>query len=271
MALLLLVAAAIVSADTPLDLQRCAEAKAKNPAALTIVSIVLSLATEFDRRSELRQTQFKDAISLAGRTVFRPSGMPKGSTSTPVQDDKRPVCVQPIFVLSAWYELKREDWRSKAVRKDEWYQITAESNLHRDMLLAPTVIDPRSRAKVLMHVLEWCRQRTPWADYTMSMDINMHIHWAQMIELFPPVVPHKHSGYALWHLGGSEPGMDALFAKDPRDGSLRQCANVGVSAFSRDLVREITRMTFATQMLYALRHPFQMHRSRCTLGRLCRS
>lgn len=263
------VATIVAVAETPVDIHRCAETKARNPALLAVVSIVLSPATDFDRRHHLRRTNFRDAISLDARSIFRPSETLIGNTSTHVQQDKRPVCVQPVFVLSPWRELRGRAWKTRAVHRDEWGQIIEESKLHRDVIIAPTMVAAtRARAQVLMHVLEWCQQAAPWADYVVSVDASVHIHWARMIELFPPPVPQTRASHALWHLGRSDSSMDALFFRDPVANTLRQCADVAVSAFSRDLVRHMTDMPFATQILHALRHPFRMYRARCKLGTL---
>lgn len=261
-----LVAAVVVGADVPLlDLDRCADAKANNPALMTVVSIVLSLATEFDRRSELRRTEFQNAISLDARTGFRPAGTLMGSTSTHLQDDNRSVCVQPLFVLSPWQQDTSDEWEwAKIARGGDWLRIAEESKLHRDLLIAPTIIDTHNRARVLMYILEWSRQRVPWADYVLSADTSAQIHWAELIKLFPPPVAHHHASRSLWLLGRSgSSAADAIFFVDPRNKTLHECADIGLAAFSRELVRQMTSMPFASQILYAVRHPFQMY---CNLG-----
>ena len=271
---LAIIAVAVVgSARTSLDTHRCAEAKRKDPSLLTVVAIVQSLATEFDRRSQLRQTDFQHAISLDARSVFRPPSTPMGTLSTNIkhiQEDKRGVCVQPLFVLAPWVEIKGKDDQEKNLRQDEWRRVAAESMFNRDVLIAPTIVDMHINAQVLMHVLEWSRQRVPWADYVVSMDTSVTINWASMIELFPP--PSSRTGHAnheLWRLASiSDPGIDTLFYRDRRAGTWRQCADVGVTAFSRDLVHQLATMPFATQILHALHHPFKMYRSRCTAGAL---
>ena len=276
-ALLIMVACA-VGAGIKLELRRCADAKEQNPALLAIVAFVSSVAIEFDVRSQLRQTEFRDARLLDSRKVFRTSAMPAGTLTTQTRDDARPVCVQPVFVLSPWKELLKHhdfkpdfDWE-KIVRKDEWQKIAAESEKHKDILIAPTMTDSRTRSRELMHVLEWSRQTVPWADYIVNVNTNVHIHWPRMIELFPPPVPRASSGRTLWQLGSSDSSMDALFFKDPSAKNnvnmWRQCADVVVAGFSRDLVRQITGIPFATQIIYSLRHPLRIYRARCAVGKL---
>ena len=273
MAIALLVMAVVTSARASLDIHRCAAAKELNPDLLTVVTIVYSLPTEFDRRSELRQTDFQDAISLNVRSVFRPPSTLMGTANSTnvnkVHKDRRPVCVQPLFVLAPWVEKKGSDDEKKLVRQDEWRQIAAESNSHGDVVIAPTMIDVHTGVRVLMHMLEWSRQRVPWADYIVSIDTTVKVIWTKMIELFPPLSSRKRrSTHKLWHLAISDPGIDALFFRDPRARKWRQCDDVGVTAFSRDLVHQMATMPFATQILHALRHPFKMYRARCESGAL---
>ena len=270
-ALLIMVACA-VGVGIKIELRRCADAKELNPALLSVVVIVSSLTREFDLRAQLRQTEFRDARLLDSRKVFRTSAMPAGTLTTQTRDDARPVCVQPVFVLSPWKELlKHHDLKldfdsEKIVRKDEWQKIAAESENHKDILIAPTMTDPRTRSRELMHVLEWSRQTVPWADYIVSVNTSVHIHWPRMIELFPPPAPQNRLSRKLWHLGTSNLGKDALFFKDPRRDEPQECADTRVAAFSRDLVRQMTSIPFTTQILYALRHPFRMHKASCTVG-----
>ena len=256
--------AKVVDPSITLELSRCSDAKAADPALLAVLAVVSSSAREFGLRSELRQTQFQQARSLDSRTIFRPSDILTGVVSRRTRKDRRSVCVQPIFVLSPWVELRHD--RSKILRQDDWRELGIESKRHQDLLIAPTIIDSHTRARELMHVLEWARQTASWADYVFSIDTGVRIKWSRMIELFPPPVPQKPVGHALWQLGSNIPSIDALFFKDPRVGQWRQCADVGVSAFSRDLVHQITRALFASQILYAVRHPFQMHKARCKSG-----
>ena len=264
-----LATAVLAAVDTPLDLQRCEKAKMQNPALLAVVSIVSSTATEFDRRSRsrLRRRQFRQAQSLDTRTVFLSSTTLTTTTSLHAQRDHRPVCVQSIFVLSPWLEYWKpgSKW-SQIVPEHEWRQIIAESNDNKDLLIAPTIIDSRTRARELMYVLEWSRHTVPWADYIVSVDTNIQIHWPRMISLFPPPVPRASSGHALWQLGSSDSSTGALFFQDVRSGTLRKCVDVAVSAFSRDLVRQMTDLPFSTQILYALRHPFRTQRTSCKHG-----
>ena len=227
----LILAAFVASARASLDIHRCAEAKRKNPDLLTVVAIVQSLATEFDRRSELRRTDFQHAISLDARSVFRPPSTLMGTPPTNrkhIQEDKRRVCVQFLFVLAPWFERKGSDDQEKNIRQDEWRRIAAESNSNGDVLIAPTMVDMHTNVRVLMHVLEWSRQRVPWADYIVSMDTSMKVNWARMMELFPPPSSRKgHASHALWHLAISDPGTDALFYRDLRTGAWRD--NVAMS------------------------------------------
>ena len=269
-----LVSLVVVARDAHFDLHRCAAAKAQNPALLSVVSIKLSLATEFDRRLELRRKEFRDAHSLSARTVFRPSAVPMGNTSRHIQTDSRPVCVQSMFVISPWHELTDEELREpkQVVSQNQWRKIIAESDSHQDMLVAPTMIDSHTRARVLMYVLEWSRHTVPWADYIVNADTNINIRWRRIIELFPPPVPQTRASHSLWHLGSSDSSIDTLFFKDPRVGTWRQCPDMsGVAAFSRDLVRQMTSMPFSTQIEYALSHPFGMHKERCKVGSFWRS
>ena len=260
-----------VGPDTQLELHRCADAKAQNPALLAVVAVVSSLIREFGLRSELRRTQFQDAKSIDSRNVFRPSNAVTGIISTEAIDDNRPVCVQPIFVLSPWRELSNMsgNFSQLITRQDEWRKVIAESKEHHDVLIAPTIIDRHTQARELMHVLEWSRHRAPWADYIVSANTSMRMHWARMIELFPPPVPQNILRQKLWMLGSSSSSIDALFFNESLNGVWRQCGDVGVAAFSRDLVRKITDISLAAQLLYALRYPLQMHQARCkhrTLG-----
>ena len=252
-------------AGIQIDLNRCADAKARNPSLLAVVAVVSSRARDFNSRSKLRQNEFKDALTLNSRTIFRPSVMPEGTLSGQIRGDSRPVCVQPLFVLSPWLELRGADFK-QAVTQDEWRKIIAESKKYQDVLIAPAIIDARTRARELMHVLEWSHQTVPWADYVVSIDTSVRVDWARMIELFPPPVPQTRLSYALWQLGTSDLSINALFFKDPRDKTWKQCADVSVSAFSRDLVRHMTGISFATQIFHALRHPFRMHQARCKRG-----
>ena len=265
-----IVAAANIPETIPLDLHRCANSKTQKPDLLAILVVVSSVSTQFSWRSKLRQTDFQDARSVKERGVYRPSATPIGSISNSVQKDRRPVCVQPVFVLSPWHELRH--WHL-LVNQHQWHRISAEQKKHRDILIAPTMINHRTRARELMYVLEWVSQTAPWADYVVSIDAIVRIHWQRMIELFPPPAPQTSSSRALWNLGTSELGMDALFFEDPRDSTRRQCADMSVAAFSRDLVRQMTSMPFTTQILYALSHPFSMYRARCQVGKSisCRS
>ena len=250
-----------------LKLLRCEDDKIQNPDLLAVVVVVSSHAREFDKRSELRRTQFKHARSLDSRTVFRPSMPPAYTFDSETIYDSRPACVQPMFVLSPWLELPKPGapW-NQVIRQDEWRKIIAESKEHQDVLIAPTIIDSSTRARELMHVLEWSRQTVPWADYIVSVNTSVRIHWERMIEIFPPPVPYTPIKHTLWYLGSSYPSMEALLYQDPRASTWRQCADVGVAAFSRDLVREMTRMPFSTQILYALQHPFRVHKSSCKAG-----
>ena len=251
-------------AGIKLESSRCAEAKEQNPALLAVVVVVSSSATEFGIRSQLRKTQFRDAHLLISRAVFR------GSSN---RQDKRPVCVDHIFILSPWTDLRNIDnGQHQVVRQDEWNKIIAESEEHRDILISPTIVDARTRARELMQVLEWSRQTAPWADYTVSTDTSVHLRWPQMIEVFPPPVPRDHLAYMLWQLGSDNPTIDALFFKDPRVDTWRKCADVKVAAFSRDLVHQITGIAVGQQIVYALRRPLRMYRARCKLGAfLCNS
>ena len=250
---------------TTLDLRRCADAKAHNPSTLTVVSIISSVASESDRRFKLRQTDFRDARLRDARTMFRRPSMTSlmGTTRTRSRNDTRPVCVQSLFVISPWAE---ESDKNRIVRRDKWEQIIAESEEHQDILIAPTMIDSRTRARELMYVLEWFQQRTPWADYLLSAHTRVHIQWSRMIELFPPPVTRARQGHALWHLASSDLNLDSIFFKHARTGTWQQCADVSVSAFSRDLVRQMTTIPFSAQILHAWHHPFRMHRARCKLG-----
>jgi len=252
-----------VGPDTKIELRRCADAKAQNPELLAVVVIVSSHAREFTARTKLRQTQFQKAQSLHSRALFRPSKKSTGVISLETTRDSRPVCVQPIFVLSPWLEIRGT--RSKIIRQDEWRKIIAESKEHHDVLIAPTITDSHTRGRELMHVLEWSRQTAPWADYIVSSKSRVSINWPRMIEIFPPPTPRKRSSHALWLLANSAPSTDPLFWRDPHVSSWRQCADLGAAAFSRDLVREMTGMSFATQILHALRHPLRI---RCKLGTL---
>ena len=258
-----IVAAANSPETIPLDLHRCANSKTQKPDLLAILVVVSSVSTQFSWRSKLRQTDFQDARSVQERHFYRPSATPIGSISNSVQKDRRPVCVQPVFVLSPWHELRH--WHL-LVNQHQWHRISAEQKKHRDILIAPTMINHRTRARELMYVLEWVSQTAPWADYVVSIDAVVRIQWQRMIELFPPPAPQTSSSRALWNLGTSELGMDALFFEDPRDKTRRQCADMSVAAFSRDLVRQMTSIPFSTQILYALSHPFSMYRARCQVG-----
>ena len=255
----------VVADDIVIDIHRCADIKAEQKKdLLAILVFVSSGSTEFDQRSELRRTNFQDAKLLLSRDVYRPFATPTGGTiSNNVLKDYRPVCVQPVFVLSPWLELRH--WHL-LVNQHQWHRISAEQKKHRDILIAPTMINHRTRARELMYVLEWVSQTAPWADYVVSIDAVVRIHWQRMIELFPPPAPQTSSSLALWNLGTSELGMEALFFEDPRDSTRRQCADMSVAAFSRDLVHQMTSMPFSTQILYALSHPFSMYRARCQVG-----
>ena len=154
----------------------------------------------------------------------------------------------------------------KIIQQDEWYKIVNESEVYHDVLIAPTIIDHQTGARELMHVLEWSRQTAPWADYVVSTHTSMRIHWARMIEIFPPPVSQGHLRHALWYFGSSVRNQDALFFKDARiDGMWRECADVRVAAFSRNLIRHMTSISFATQIYFALNHPFRMfpEKERC--------
>ena len=253
-----------VDLKSELHLRRCASAKEENPNLLSVLVVVSSYPREFNLRSELRRRQFQKAQMLHSRTVWRPSKSGRNN-GTQVEDDRRPVCVQPIFVLSPWVEMDGAARDKKIIRQDEWYKIVEESETNHDVLIAPTIIDHRTGARELMHVLEWSRQTVPWADYVVSTYTGMHIHWSRMIELFPPPVSPGHLSNALWYLGSSVRSQDALFFKDARIGTWRECADVGVAAFSRDLVQHIANISFATQIDYGLHHPFRMvsHKERC--------
>ena len=247
-----------------IDLRRCADAKEQKPELLAVVVIVSSFATDFRQRSRLRRTDFRDAQLLDTRSVFHPSSASTGTISKIVKD-VRPVCVQPMFVISPWHELSTP---GSAVQKDAWHKMVSEFKSHHDILIAPTIIDRNTRARELMYILEWSRQSAPWADYVVSMDTTVQINWQRMIELFPPPVPHTRSGRSLWHLGNNDPSRNALLYQDPRASTWRQCADVGVAAFSRDLVHQMTGMPFSTQILYALGNPFRVYKSSCKSGRL---
>ena len=255
----------VVADDIVIDIHRCADIKAEQKKdLLAILVFVSSGSTEFDQRSELRRTNFQDAKLLLSRDVYRPFATPTGGTiSNNALMDHRPVCVQPVFVLSPWVD--QYHW-THVVNQYQWYQISEEHKKHRDILIAPTIVNHRTQARELMYVLEWATQTAPWADYVVSIDAEVRINWKRMVELFPPPVPRASSGHALWHLATSELGMEALFSKDPRDGTRRQCADMRVAAFSRDLVHQMMGMTLSKQILYALGHPFSMYQSRCKLG-----
>ena len=255
-----------------LNIGRCGATKSANPDLLMIVAVVSSQAREFNLRSKLRQNQFEAAKSLASRSVFRPSSKITSALSGETIDDVRLVCVQPMFVISPWSELPKPgaDWK-QVLRKDEWAKIIAESKKHKDMLIGPAIIDAKTRARELIHVLEWSRHTVPLADHIVSTDTSVHIHWPRMIELFPPPVPKNKSDHALWHLGTGNLGMDALFFEGRRRDEPQECAHMRVAAFSRDLVRQMTSMPFTTQILYALAHPFRMHRPGGTLAHMYNS
>ena len=243
-----------VDLKSKLHLRRCASAKEENPNLLSVLVIVSSYAREFNLRSELRRTQFQQAWMLHSRAIWRPSTSGR-VIETQVQDDPRPVCVQPIFVLSPWVEMDGAARDKKIIQQDEWYKIVNESEVYHDVLIAPTIIDHQTGARELMHVLEWSRQTAPWADYVVSTHTSMRIRWARMIEIFPPPA---HLSHALWYFGSSVRSQDALFFMDARIGTWRECADVGVAAFSRNLIRHMTSISFATQIHYALHHPLRM-------------
>ena len=248
-----------------LELSRCAQAKEQNPALLAVVVVVSSRATEFSIRSHLRETQFQDASSLHSRTVFQ------GSMR---RQDKRPVCVEHIFVLSPWTGIRNSDndqIQRQVVQQDEWRRVIAETRKYQDILISPIMVDGRTRARELMHVLEWSRQTAPWADYTVSTDTSVHLHWAHLIQVFPPPLPPDNLNHTFWHLGSDDSTVDALFFKEPRRGTWQKCANVQVAAFSRDLVLQMTGIPFEHHIMYALRQPLRMHLEDCTLGALSRT
>ena len=132
-----IVAAANSPETIPLDLHRCANSKTQKPDLLAILVVVSSVSTQFSWRSKLRQTDFQDARSVQERHFYRPSATPIGSISNSVQKDRRPVCVQPVFVLSPWHELRH--WHL-LVNQHQWHRISAEQKKHRDILIAPTMI-----------------------------------------------------------------------------------------------------------------------------------
>ena len=265
-----LFAGIVGAAESPIDLGRCAVAKSENRnKLLAVVAVVSSFARDFDRRAELRQTDFRDAQSLRTRGVFH---LPSESVSTgeihKTVQDNRAVCVKPIFVISPWRELNKPgaNW-DLVLEKDEWHKIVSEFKAHQDILIAPTMIEAGTRARELMHVLEWSRQRVPWADYIVSMDTNVQILWSRMIELFPPPARAGHA-LSLWQLGNFDKSRKAVFFKHRGSDTWRQCADAGVTAFSRDLVRQMTSMPFSQHILYALNNPFRKYKTSCETGML---
>ena len=171
------------------------------------------------------------------------------------KDDSRPVCVQPLFVISPWV---KQGVTSRLTQHD-WRKLAAESHRHQDVLISPVMINAHTTARELMHVLEWSHKTVPWADYIVSVDSSVIIHWARMIELFPPPVPPKGSRQALWQLGRRHDHDASLFFEGPH-GTWRPCVDTKVSTFSRDLVRQMVGNPLSTQILWALRHPFRAFR-----------
>ena len=241
--------AAATFTGAKINLRRCADAKIQNHDAMSIVVVVSSIAHDFGQRSELRQTDFRDAKLLSSRTVFRPMNSAASAIS---KDDSRPVCVQPLFVISPWV---KQGVASRLTQYD-WRKLAEESHRHQDVLISPVMINPHTTARELMHVLEWSHKTVPWADYIVSVDSSVTIHWARMIELFPPPVPQKGSRRALWQLGRRYGHDESIFFKGPH-GTWRPCVDTKVSAFSRDLVRQMVGNPLSTQILWALRHPFR--------------
>ena len=92
-----------------INLHRCADAKIRKHDVISIVVVVSSIAHDFSQRSELRQTDFRDAKLLSSRTVFRPMNSAAGAIS---QDDSRPVCVRVVRATSSLYSSFRI-WFSK--------------------------------------------------------------------------------------------------------------------------------------------------------------
>ena len=245
--------AAATFTGAKINLRRCADAKIQNHDVMAIVVVVSSIAHDFSQRSELRQKDFRDAKLLSSRTVFRPMNSAAGAIS---KDDSRPVCVQPLFVISPW--VKQEV--TSRVTQHDWRKLAAESHRHQDVLISPVMINARTTARELMHVLEWSYKTVPWADYIVSVDSSVIIHWARMIELFPPPVPPKGSRQALWQLGRRHGHDESIFFEGPH-GTWRPCVDTKVSAFSRDLVRQMVGNPLSTQILSALRHPFRVLRN----------
>ena len=243
-----------------INLSRCAEAKAKDPSLLAIVSIVSSAAHELNMRQKLREKVFGYVQSLHERRAFRPAVRARGFRAKKQQDIRR-VCLQSLFVISPWKELCHRFKSYKNMQfscmpsQDVFRGIVNEAEAHQDVLIAPTIINNTTRARELMHVLKWSRSRVPWADYVISSDADTHINWDRMIELFPP--PHKSD--SLWYLGmGSEPNLQGLFFRNTHHSDWKPCAAGVLHGFSRDLVKKIANAPIASQLHVAFKFPLHV-------------
>ena len=244
-----------------LDLHRCAKAKAKDASILSVVSIVSSAATKFKLRDKMRRALLRYDPSLHKRELFRPVIRPHGLHGH-VKRDIRRVCVQHLFVISPWKEICRHFKQNKPstqtclLSPDNFYKIVKEAEAHQDVLIAPTIISNDTRAKELMHVLAWSSSRVPWADYVISSDVDTHIDWHNMVELFPPP---GHKQYSLWYLGmGSEPNTERLFFRSAPDDGWKACAAGMLHGFSRDLVKHIANTPIAAQLHMAFKFPLHV-------------
>ena len=244
-----------------LDFQRCAKAKARNSSILTIVSIILSAATDFNVRRELRGTALDYGKSVRDRQSFRSVIRPRGLREK-AEHDLRRVCVQSLFVISPWREKCHHFKHDKAwsyscmLSPADFHKIVSEAETHQDVLIAPTIPGNNTRAPEFMHVLAWSRSRVSWADYVMISDAATRINWNKMIELFPPP---GHKKKSLWYLGmGSEPNRNKLFFHDTRHDDWKPCAAGVLHGFSRDLVKRIANAPIASQLYVSFKFPLHV-------------
>ena len=248
-----------------INVDRCAEAKAKDPSVLAIVSIVSSVAHEFDARRERRQQVADYAQSLQERQTFRSAVITRRSRNSG-QTDVRPVCLQSLFVISPWKELcgRFRTYKYKHLQlgcmpsKRVFNEIVTEAETNQDLLIAPTIVDNTTSARELMHALAWSRSRVPWADYVLVSDVGTHIKWDTIIELFPP--PGR-KGFSRWYLGiASGPNRDKLFFRGATHAGWKPCAIDVLHGFSSNLVKEIAETSIASQLHVALDSPLHMQK-----------
>lgn len=244
-----------------INVNRCAEAKAKDPSVLTVVSIVSSVAHEFDARRELRQKVVDYAQSLQQRQTFRPSVRARNIRFNERPDVRR-VCLQSLFVISPWKEFCGQFKTYKHVQlgclpsKSVFHGIVKEAEIYEDVLIAPTIIDNTTNARELMHALAWSRSRVPWADYVLTSDAGTHIKWDTMIELFPP--PGR-KDFSLWYLGmASGPNVSKIFFRGAMHADWKPCATDVLHGFSRDLVKQIVATSIASQLHVAFNSPLHV-------------